>query len=116
MSKTKHTPGPWTPMVRPPASRADHGWRALAQVWGGWIVAVPRRLVGRLARDAEANARLISAAPDMLAVLRMVDALGLMEFPDGPDDPRTIAEIAPDWLDMWRAARAAIAKATGEND
>ena len=66
--------------------------------------------------ESEANARLIAAAPDMLAVLRMVDALGLREFPDGPDDPFTLADIAPHSLDLWRAARAAIAKATGEND
>ena len=114
MSELKHTEGPWT--LRPlneeigeyeivgPRHNDDTGESEyIAVVCGG----LP---------ESEANAHLISAAPDMLAVLRMVDALGMMEFPDGPDDPRTIAEIAPDWLDMWRAARAAIAKATGEND
>lgn len=60
----------------------------------------------------EANAHLIAAAPDLLAVARMVDALALDEFPEGPDDPHTDAGCDPGTLALWRAARAAIAKAT----
>lgn len=100
MRKRKHTPGPWTPIVKPPASRADNGLRALAQVWGGWIVAVPKRLVGRLTHDAEANARLIAAAPELLDAVQL-----FVTWEDWIDDP--------DWRALVEYARSAIAKATG---
>ena|SRR5690606_5966778 len=114
MSELKHTEGPWTlrplneeigeyEIVGPHHSDETGKSEYIAVVCGG----LP---------ESAANARLVAAATDMLAVLRMVDALGLREFPGGPEDPFTLAEIAPDWLDMWRAARAAIARATGQND
>jgi len=114
MSKAKHTEGPWTlrPLIKEIGECEIVGPRHSDETGESEYIAL---VCGGLP-ESEANARLIAAAPDMLAVLRMVDDLGLKEFPDGPDDPRTIADIAPDWLDMWRATRAAIAKATGENN
>ena len=47
----------------------------------------------------EANARLIAAAPDMLAALR--ELVRKADF----------GEPVPDWLNAWDEARAAIAKA-----
>src|SRR5690606_57464 len=108
MSEMKHTPGPWTPMVRPPASFADHGLRALAQVWGGWIVAVPKRLVDRLGHDAEANARLIAAAPELLEALE--ELLTAVDKACGTAIPQGSFAAAR------QAARDAIAKATGKKD
>ena len=48
----------------------------------------------------QANARLIAAAPDMLAALR--ELVRKADF----------GEPVPDWLNVWDEARAAIAKAT----
>jgi hypothetical protein len=67
---------------------------------------------------ARANARLIAAAPDLLAACRAlvatIDATGGIERnEDGTDSPMG----DPDWIDLadaYNAARAAIARATGE--
>src|SRR5690606_19127575 len=108
MSETKHTPGPWTPMKRQPASRADNGLCALAQVWGGWIVVVPSRMVDRSGYDAEANARLIAAAPELLEALEKL--LTAVDKACGTAIPQGSFVAAR------KAARDAIAKATGEHD
>jgi hypothetical protein len=103
---TEHTPGPW---VRSPKAydtedwsptRADAEWIVLgseredlpvAIICGDYIVDDSARL--------EANARLITAAPDMLAALK--EARGLL---DGILYPECFAQIC-----------AAIAKAEGQS-
>jgi hypothetical protein len=80
---SKHTPGPW---------RVDSHFNIF---YKDAMVAFPC-ISGGL--DQKANARLISAAPELLeALLLCVDALE-----DGH------------WQETKQAARAAIAKATGE--
>lgn len=97
----KHTPGPWSE-----ESERYHGpdwaiigssqrdqWHAFARV----VV----RLDGQASKEGEANARLITASPDLLAVAELV--VGSMTVGDDP----VHAELR-------RRALAAIAKATGQ--
>jgi hypothetical protein len=116
MSGGKHTPGPWyvsqvgltnggdrpittedericTVDCQTPFKRGE-GWQSECDV-------------------REANARLIAAAPDLLAALKALDAYWCEMLPDGPP-----ADDADHWLHadsraVWRAVRAAIAKAEG---
>lgn len=86
----QHTPGPWTAN-------------------GSWVVAADGPIVETVAYarvrsgEAEANARLIAAAPDLLVLAEEV----AKEYED-----------AADWKDaigrLQRLARAAVAKAKGE--
>lgn len=98
-----HTPGPW----RTSAARLDkdataamegrvvevsaHGWAQLA------VVAVEHQ-------KGEANARLIAAAPDLLAAAKAV-------FETCPVD----YDINARWQATWDALVAAIAKAEGKD-
>jgi hypothetical protein len=88
----KHTPGPW---VVDPAVRQGFTVYAPKE---GFIVGTQDEEGRYGAIESEANARLISAAPDLLDALLMV--LGDPNALDGR--PRT-----------YEYARAAIAKATG---
>ena len=85
--QTKHTPGPWVTSSLPNGTEwtvsADDG-DMLADLTG--------------CPNEKANARLIAAAPDLLALV--LDAL------DDPD----VDILGSEWV---RDARAAIAKATG---
>ena len=95
---TKHTPGPWELVSR--------GWN------GQFIYGIDERAKGRrfiaevdLNYDgAEANARLIAAAPELLAALRLMLA-GTQE---------DCGKICMPSENAVRSAFAAIAKATGE--
>jgi len=58
-----HTPGPWFVFLRNPENGMLHvgpPWHSVA-----WIIAID---------DQKANANLIAAAPDMLQVLKDIDA------------------------------------------
>ena len=70
------TPGPWRSMSRPDPSVDDHGWRALAGIWGHrWIVAVPSKLIVSLNEGGKANADAIAHAPqDIADLLNALDA------------------------------------------
>ena len=96
MTQGKHTPGPWE-------------WVKDKSDWGGtWIFSGDTPVLdyaGCGSHDTEisdANAHLISAAPDMLEALREV----VSEY-DNPDNGRYLRWAVDD-------ARAAIAKATGD--
>ena len=96
---SKHTPGPWV---------WRKNYRGLDGP-GGAVILDYASYEGMWVPDyagdwAEANARLIAAAPELLAAVE--DALAIFEF--GPDD-QTVP--APKWV---ARARTAIAKATGE--
>ena len=96
MSTAQHTPGPW--------AYADAAWDATNTaytVYGAAKLLQPVADVLKTA-NAHANARLIAAAPDLLAALE--DALSIFN-PEPPD-----AHPAPKWE---ARAIAAIAKATG---
>ena len=87
---TTHTPGPWATYI--------NGGK------DGWIANAEGDLIACAVRDdtMAANARLIAAAPDLLAVAEMLDRIaGQVPF-TGP------------FHDAIVAARAAIAKAKGE--
>lgn len=95
---TTHTPGPWT---------HQNGSGTLDGRYQGFRIAGPDRKSiaayssagGRRQAEQEANARLIAAAPDLLAELVMVLEWATVE--KAPLRPQEIASI-----------RAAIAKAT----
>jgi len=107
---TQHTPGPWE-------------WDSA--VWdydpnqdAPWLVTEAlgdRVLSGMIQCNGEANARLISAAPDLLEALRESQiALGLMlsYHGQGQQDYADVAQVRAQ--DAYDLNSAAIAKATGE--
>jgi len=103
MSGFKHTPGPWR--VHSTADglvMADDKDTRIAATF-----AVPGDIFG------VANARLIAAAPDLLEALRPLDAMG-----DAGLSKVILAALRPhereSFLAAVSAARAAIAKATGD--
>lgn len=100
----KHTPGPWIVASDETVTVRDAQDGGIASC--GWLKS---RLTGprRTSAEVHANARLISAAPDLLEALRafVEDGFSLHEV-ERRTDPGTYAAIVK--------ARAAIAKATGE--
>ena len=92
MNETKHTPGPWR--ATPPALRHEkHGQSVVYAEADGKDVAV--------IYDGRANARLIAAAPELLAACKAIAAL--MDGQGRANMPEVAGQ-----------ARAAIAKATVE--
>ena len=112
MSETKHTPGEWE-VSRETA--IDYRPNCIVGADGGSLVAWcagggPKRAI--MGPEEDANARLISAAPDMLEALKQ--AMETLKAFD-PGDPATETGWKHDELcDAWVSCRAAIAKATGE--
>lgn len=117
MSAPKHTPGPWSVFDDDCEDYGDDGLaRMIVSGEGdpnknedGLSIAF---VIGGMPRDMEdANARLLAAAPDLLEALRPLAECEVIETDAGlldSDSARyfiTMGEI--------RAARAAIAKATG---
>ncbi|MEA3233864.1 hypothetical protein OP492_04265 [Pseudomonas mosselii] len=95
MSERKHTPGPWTELPRTECIAISGQDKAKLQL--GFVNSSnPDRVA-----EGEANAKLIAAAPDLLAALEM--AL------DGCENHHPLDADIHSWQD---AARAAIAKAT----
>lgn len=97
-----HTPGPWATAI------VDHGElkqvetiHAPAVQYGRTMFKIvqPGGIWGRSLAECDANARLIAAAPDLLAELEIIHAN---------------AAESPEWIR--RHAAAAIAKAKGESD
>lgn len=102
-TKATHTPGPWQPEGQDLRSRVgDHDW---------WVTA-PKGRQGTFlpavcsGPDAEANARLIAAAPTLLEALQLLV--------DAPQGCRCENNGGGDceWCSRARDARAAIADAT----
>ena len=88
----KHTPGPWRIGAPPPNGEQTIGNSQ------GLMVAIATTGAGI---PTNANARLISAAPDLLEALQAIVSTCSVRI----DDPR---------IDHFDAARRAIAKAKGE--
>lgn len=104
MTQAAHTPGPWElSEYRPPYDDmgGDHsiGYTDADGVF--WEIATLEPWRG----SRHADARLIAAAPDMLAALEEIESL--------PVDDYGCREIPPGFLDK---ARAAIAKARGADN
>lgn len=101
---TKHTPGPWR-------------WRTTAEgkrfLRGSSEVPIAV-LITRDSRPKEANARLIAAAPDMLAALKTIASPASIVDADDDDiacGDTTVSIVLT--IEEFNAIRAAIAKAEG---
>lgn len=92
-----HTPGPWV-AVNYGFKKSGFWIRKASDTIGrGNVAVVPRSTI----KPFEANARLITAAPDLLAALKLVvDTYGFDSSTDSA---------------IWQTACAAIAKAEGRN-
>ena len=99
---TQHTPEPWT--IRRELTADAHSIEIDAPSWAA-IATVVVRINGDSSLSGEANARLIAAAPKLLAALGAMVA----EF---DKFSRYGSPIAREANEAMRAARAAIAKAT----
>jgi hypothetical protein len=75
---------------------------------GGWAIW----------QEQEANARLIAAAPDLLDFAKAIDASWTEYHPSGPYGYTTtlcgLGNLSEETIALWKAARAAIAKAEGK--
>jgi hypothetical protein len=108
MNKTKHTPEPWS------INANGNEITGFSKTGKTWVIA--RTTAAKVGRDtADANARLIAAAPDLLAALEvMVERIKY--YSSLPVEQRCSIE---DWeytlgsSDMYKA-RMAIHKAKGE--
>lgn len=97
MSEVKHTPGPWR--------------YGAASLYDGFYIAPDARLptlaaVHNFPGHAEANARLIAAAPELLSALKDAMRSSRKDFKHGPDGDRQHREAYAEQF-------AAIAKAEG---
>lgn len=103
MSATRHTPGPWHVVKGLGIGRAA----TIAEVVVGNGQALKVKAYHDLDEDfdAEADANLIAAAPDLLAALEVVVRDWTAQF-------ERSGHLAPAWCQQ---ARAAIAKATGDS-
>ena len=111
---TKHTPGPWLFRTAPTSAGLCHivsaaDWKG-AFIYGDGIRkgvddALPK------AQELAANARLIAAAPDLLEALQEMVAGDA----EAIEDAKRLGVPFPDeMLAAYHKARAAIARATGE--
>lgn len=95
---TKHTPGPWTAnKVTGLVTPTNNPDKDICHAFG-------QRNLG----EGEANARLIAAAPDLLSI---VDEL--LRWAESVEGTSVSAGVVRDG-EIFCAARAAIARATGE--
>lgn len=111
---TKHTPGPWKHSAYHGAVLTDTGHAVEVEVcvfpvMRNWHQAAPAEGTHATFDKQRANARLIAAAPDLLAAaeaaLRLAENGGT--HAENPEDPCTLCEIGT-------VLRAAIARAKGE--
>ena len=97
--EAKHEPGPWTVSPKEPFREDEGGCVAInADEWHELAIVFLHSDGGP---EGEANARLIAAAPDLLAALVELTDI------EGP---------LPGNVEWYHRARAAIAKATGQED
>jgi hypothetical protein len=108
VSNSKHTPGPW--VIQDNAAHGIHIYSNGGPFGGGLHVARVSNSAGIGYDGQEANARLIAAAPDMLAALEAYDAAMSSCWGDIDGLPPG----NPDAARCWLLARAALAKARGE--
>jgi hypothetical protein len=99
---TQHTPGPWIVDVAQDSDGTIHSVDVREAAYGLFVAAVEAHTDEHA--DVMANARLIAAAPDLLAALRAIEAM-----------PMTLQ--GDDWhciQRMQQEASAAIARAEGK--
>jgi hypothetical protein len=109
--KTQHTPGPWEHVKAERLSHDAVGYEQILSpggILGGasddpaWVIE------GQI--DFTPDARLIAAAPELLAFAKAHDAYMLDAGYSGPDSDALHPKAAANW----RACRAALSKATGQ--
>lgn len=112
MSEKKHTPGPWSVSQKntdPDAAFADEHYQISGAPFGHAAPWIAETYGGLLRGQAEANARLIAAAPELLALLEeVVQATASCEC-----GLSSCSICGADSLNG--RIRAALAKATGES-
>lgn len=86
MATITHTPGPWRCVGHRQIATTQGAWLPICEVWSGGVGI----------EQADANERLIAAAPELLEALEIA-----------------VAALWP-YSDEAKQARATIAKATGE--
>lgn len=102
---TKHTPGPWSFYD----DSNDGKTNRIEIVAIGKTVA---RIYHSVPEEDLPNARLIAAAPDLLAACqKFMDGISILN--DGPDDS-DVAHAHELLVESFKLAHAAIGKATGE--
>jgi hypothetical protein len=116
MSEAQHTPGPWVADVSMVSGRVKNS--VFSGPHKNQILSTARDPYGDDNAVAEANARLIAAAPDLLAALEDLLTFDRVERPAFRSKPMgasgSEARIQQDkMVALEDAARAAIAKATG---
>lgn len=112
----KPTPGPWRVDAGPFTNEGSFATMIMPERMGNQVASA----FGWGDRELSlANARLIAAAPDLLAALQALVA-GLPSFPDEPVGPDGRLGVDRKVVDVTvgdvRAARQAIAKATGATE
>jgi len=103
MTENKHTPGPWV-IDRSLRTAVNAGPKHVAMVNFYNSISETERID---AEENEANAHLISAAPDLLSALKDAMRSTRKDFESGPDGDRQHTEA-------WAEQFAAIAKAEGK--
>jgi hypothetical protein len=106
MKNTKHTPGPW--------QFNEYSHYTDFTIWGGdGSFPIVTEFDDRGDHTVTtANARLIAAAPDLLAALQRAEALLRIAFNPGIDKNVTLCASSCQWAA--NEARLALAKAQGE--
>jgi hypothetical protein len=106
MKKTQHTPGPWQFNEYPHYTDFT--------IWGdGGTFPVVTEFDDRGNHTVTtANARLIAAAPDLLAALQRAEALLRIAFNPGIETDVTLCSASCQWAA--NEARAALSKAQGQ--
>ncbi|CAM2952902.1 hypothetical protein [Brevundimonas diminuta] len=121
MAEVKHTPGPWNTFqtngkgVETPGGvthwvKAGEGY---GHVGDGFLSVC----IGG-SRDAEANARLIAATPDLFDFAQALDSSWSESFPDGPDGEcrHGLGALADEHRALWKQCRSALSKATAQQE
>lgn len=111
MSETKWTPGPWTTKQARFPVDGEFDWCVAATIDGAQHVIVEAfgRVADHVRPNAEANARLISAAPDMAEALQ-----GFLDHYVAMVNSGDCGFWNPEDETHVKAARSALAKARGE--
>lgn len=101
-----HTPGPWNQMQSTPREVADANGISVAITVTGYMLGHEITL-----QQAEANARLIAAAPDLLAALTECVTALQAELENRQEAGADMTEYAEEIANPLEIARAAIEKA-----
>jgi hypothetical protein len=124
MTDSAHTPGPWAVFSEYPSEVQTASNQTIASCWHAACEGLDISLIGILPctlEESAANARLIAAAPDLLAALKsayyaLANIAEGFEYSCLPDDLCGEAACSEGGCirDKRDAARAAIAKAEGQ--